>query len=109
MTSDPERALDSLEGIVQREARRVLSETQLAPDPKRVAEGWERRFIADRQRAAEAIALYEELGFEVVADPLKREDLGDDCDDCQLAALLGFTTIYTRRRPDAAPHKETGA
>ena len=49
--------------LVETEARRVLSESQLRPDPARVAEGWERRFIADSTRAEEAIQLYESLGF----------------------------------------------
>jgi hypothetical protein len=39
----------SLGPIVEQEARRMLSEAQLAPDPARVADGWERRFIADGQ------------------------------------------------------------
>ena len=43
--------------------------------------------------------LYEELGFEVCADPLKPEDLAGECEDCQLLMLLQFKTIYTRRTP----------
>ena len=84
--------------LVRQEAHRVLSEASLAPDPARVADGWERRFIADGERAAEAIRLYEELGFEVAADPIRQEELGSDCTDCQLLMLLQFRTIYTRRR-----------
>jgi len=83
---------------VQQEASRVLSEAQLAPDPARLADGWERRFIADGPRADEAMRLYEELGFEVVADPVPPEALTGDCTDCQLLMLLRFKTIYTRRR-----------
>jgi hypothetical protein len=86
-----------LSGMVEAEARRMLSEAQLAPDPARVADGWERRFITDATRTPEVVALYESLGFEVVADPIRREDFPDGCDDCQLVALMGFRTIYTRR------------
>ena len=89
------RGLDS---IVDSEARRVLSEAQLRPDPARVADGWERRFIADAARTREACELYESLGFEVVADPLRAGELGEECDDCLLVALAQFRTIYTRRR-----------
>lgn len=92
--------IDPLRLVVQGEARRVLSEAQLRPDPARVADGWERRFIADAQRVEEAIELYEQLGFEVVADPIRGEEFGDECDDCQLVALLGFRTIYTRKKRD---------
>jgi hypothetical protein len=92
-----------LSGVVQGEAHRMLSEAQLAPDPARVASGWERRFITDRTRLDEVVALYEAAGFEVCADPIRREELPDDCDDCQLLGLMRFRTIYTRR-PAAGRH-----
>jgi hypothetical protein len=88
----------SLSPFVEQEARRLLSERALQGDPQRLADGWVRRFIADGRRAEEAIELYEQLGYEVCADPVRREDVGADCDDCQLAAMLKFVTIYTRRR-----------
>jgi hypothetical protein len=103
---DPRPSDDStrpLGRLVEQEARRVLSEATLAPDPARLADGWERRFIADGRRAEEAMALYRELGFEVVADPLRPEDMPDDCDDCQLLATLRFRTIYTRRPRPPSP------
>jgi hypothetical protein len=55
-----------------------------------------RRFIADGPRAKEAMRLYEDLGFEVCADPLQPEALAAGCEDCQLLMLLQFRTIYTR-------------
>ena len=93
--SDPDRVVASLGGLVQAEARRALTESQLAPDPALTAKGWERRFIADPRRTQEATELYTELGFEVRAEPLTPEELGDECGDCQLV-LMGFRTIYTR-------------
>jgi hypothetical protein len=87
-----------LGSIVETEARRVLSEAQLRPDPDRVANGWERRFIADATRTKEAIELYESLGFEVVADPIRTHEMGEECDDCVLVALMQFRTIYTRKK-----------
>jgi hypothetical protein len=92
-------AARSLGPLVEQEARRILSEEQLAPDPSLVADGWERRFIADGRRAKEAVALYEELGFEVRAEPVRTDEMGDDCEDCQLLIALAFKTIYTRRLP----------
>ena len=89
-------AVTPLGRLVRQEARRLLSAAQLAPDPARVAAGWERRFIADGKRAREAMALYRDLGYEVCADPLRPEDLADGCEDCQVLMTLRFTTIYTR-------------
>ena len=79
----------------------MLSTAALSADPARLAAGWERRFLADGPRAAEAVALYESLGVEVAADPLSGPDLPADCTDCQLATLLAFKTIYTRRPKEA--------
>lgn len=86
-----------LHHVVNAEARRVLGEAQLRPDPTRLAAGWERRFITDAGRAEELTVLYRELGFEVASDPVTAEELGDDCEDCRLITLLHFRTIYTRR------------
>jgi len=89
---------DRLGFVVEAEARRLLAESSFAADPELLAAGWERRFIADKQRADEAMDLYRSLGYEVCAKPLRKEDVGPDCDDCQLVMLLSFTTIYTRKQ-----------
>jgi hypothetical protein len=103
--SDPPRRppdLDALAGIVAGESRRILSEAALDADPARVAEGWERRFVADGRRAEEAMALYGALGFEVVADPIRVDGMDPECEACQVAMLLNFKTIYTRKRKGPA-------
>lgn len=95
-TTPPPREAASLRYIVEAEAKRVLSEAQIEADPARIADGWERRFIADGPRAAEMIALYEELGYEVVADPITPEQMDDECVDCAVLIQLAFKMIYTR-------------
>ncbi len=97
-SDNPSAKTDELGLIVQQEAHRVLSEAQLAPDPKLVAAGWERRFFADGRRVQEMVDLYTELGYAVHLEPIKAEAFTDDCEDCGLVALLKFVTIYTRKR-----------
>ena len=92
------KTAESLGHLVEQEARRLLSAEQIEGDPARIADGWERRFIADAQRAMEAVELYARLGYEVCADPVDPEEVGEDCGDCQLLAALQFKVIYTRRR-----------
>ncbi len=87
-----------LSRLVEEEAKRALSEAQLTADPVLIAEGWERRFVTDGRRAAEAVELYEELGYEVRAETVRREELENECEDCQLLLLMQFKTIYTRRK-----------
>lgn len=83
--------------VVRGEAHRLLADDQLEPDPALVAQGWERRFVADGKRAREAIALYEELGYEVHAEPVHPEHVNPDCEDCLLVAMMHFQMIYTRK------------
>ena len=66
-------------------------------DPVRLAEGWERRFIAQGARLDEMMRLYEALGYEVVADPVSGGRSGVECEGCRLATQFEFKLIYTRR------------
>ena len=90
--------VQSLSLIVEQEARRFFSDAQLKPDPALVAEGWQPRFIGDARQVKEATDLYTELGFEVRAEPVPVEQMGDECSDCQVLILLQFKTIYTRKK-----------
>jgi hypothetical protein len=80
------------------ESGRVLSDADLRPDPALVAEGWERRFTADASRAAEAMELYAQLGYEVRAESVIHEEHTDECGDCSSVMALQFKTIYTRKK-----------
>jgi len=65
-------------------------------DPKLVAEGWVRRYLADPERAKEAVELYSKLGYEVKAQKLTPEDFGANCGDCSSTVCESFVMIYTR-------------
>jgi len=87
-----------IEELFGRSTRRVLSDSQLEPDPELVAQGWERRFTADPQRAQEAMELYTQLGYGVRLELARSVELADDCEDCLSGAALVFKTIYTRKK-----------
>jgi hypothetical protein len=89
-----------IEELLGHSTRRVLSDSQLEADPELVAQGWERRFTADPQRAQEATELYSQLGYEVRVESVRSIEFADDCEDCLSAAALGFKTIYTRKKTD---------
>jgi hypothetical protein len=61
------------------------------------AEGWQRRYLADPQRAQEAVDLYGALGFEVRAEKLTPSDFGPQCGDCSLVVCREYVLIYTRK------------
>ena len=67
------------------------------PDPQLSAEGWERRFIADAQRAQDAIEMYAEMGHEVRLEPVNATGLSEACSGC-LEAFAQFRVVYTRKK-----------
>ncbi len=69
----------------------------LPPDPRLTAQGWERRYIADKRMAKEALDTYGELGYEVRLEPISTDGLKDECEGC-LALLRHFKMVYTRRK-----------
>jgi hypothetical protein len=66
-------------------------------DPELIADGWERRHLADPDRAEEAVQLYSSLGFEVKCQKLTPADFGPDCGDCASVVCKTYVLIYTRR------------
>ncbi len=60
-----------------------------------LSEGWSRCFIADEPRLSEAIATYEELGFEVMLLPVPLDD--GSCTECMALAPDKYRLIYTRK------------
>jgi hypothetical protein len=87
-----------IESSLDGSGRRFFSDAQLQSDSSLIAQGWERRFTADDQRAKEAMELYRQLGYEVRAEPVLPEELPDDCQDCKTVVSFYFQTIYTRKR-----------
>lgn len=67
------------------------------PDPELVAQGWERRFIADARMTRDALETYSELGYEVRLEPIDVEGLKDECTGCKVL-LEKFSVVYTRKK-----------
>jgi hypothetical protein len=66
-------------------------------DPELVAQGWQRRFMADPARVEESTRLYAEMGFEVREKAIDPSELSELCGDCRLATCQAYVTIYTRK------------
>jgi hypothetical protein len=75
-----------------------LPDFERPANPQLVAQGWERRFMADGTRLTEYLELYSSLGFEVRTEAVQPEEIGPECDDCRLMICRQFVTLYTRRR-----------
>ena len=57
-------------------------------------EGWSKRFTMDEPRLSEAVAQYEEIGFEVLLDPV--DTSSEECTSCMTVLSDRYKTIYTR-------------
>ena len=57
-------------------------------------EGWTKRFIMDEPRLSEAVAQYEEIGFEVRLEPV--DTSSEVCTSCMTVVSDRYKTIYTR-------------
>ncbi len=59
-------------------------------------EGWEKRTTTDESRLSEMVNEYEQLGFEVLIEPLDLKSEG--CAKCFNISPANYKTIYIRRR-----------
>ena len=66
-----------------------------ARDEELARSGWTHRFTGAPPRLNEVQQLYEQLGMEVLLDPVSPEELPEGCDECTLATNW-FKVIYTR-------------
>ncbi len=73
-------------------------ERSIPADPKLVAEGWIRRYLADPARAKESIDLYTSMGYEVKAQKLTPSDLGPKCGGCAPVVCNSCVLIYTHKK-----------
>jgi hypothetical protein len=61
-------------------------------------EGWEKRFTADEPRLSEMVRQYEEIGFEVLLEPV--DSSSEECTSCITAFPERYKTIYTRPKKE---------
>lgn len=59
-------------------------------------EGWEKRTTYDEPRLSELVEMYEEMGFEVILEPVRPEE-EPGCSECMKTDLNRYKTIYVRK------------
>lgn len=63
-----------------------------------VTEGWTRQFLTDEPRLSEAVEEYQELGFEVLLEPIDPLEKTGECTSCLMGTCDRYKIIYTRLR-----------
>ena len=84
-----------------------IGDTGVRTDARLLEQGWERRHLADPQRAKEAIDLFGSMGWEVRAERLTPDDLGSGCLHCASTVCRSYVVIYVRK-PGSGPDSDRG-
>jgi hypothetical protein len=79
------------------------AELGVRTDPALVADGWVRRYLADPERAREAVETYGAAGFEVRLEPLKPGNFAEHCQGCAAIVCRTYVVVYTRKKPGSTP------
>jgi hypothetical protein len=61
-------------------------------------EGWIKRTTIDEPRLSEIVKEYKTLGYEVHLEPVKFEDLDEDCRKCYRESIDKIKTVYVRKK-----------
>jgi hypothetical protein len=75
---------------------RLICEREMTRAEELQKEGWEKRFTIDEPRLSEMLEQYQELGFEVLLEPV--DPSSEECTVCITASPDRYRTIYTRRK-----------
>ena len=60
-------------------------------------QGWEKRTIYDEPRLSELVDMYEEMGFEVLLEPVIPEE-EPGCSECMKIVPERYKVLYTRKK-----------
>ena len=61
-------------------------------------EGWVKRTTIDEPRLSEITELYKSLGYEVRVEPVKLDELDEECRRCYQNQIDKIRTVYVRKR-----------
>lgn len=60
--------------------------------------GWNKRTTIGEPRLTEIVELYKSLGYEVRVEPVKLDELDDDCKKCYADEAEEVKTVYVKKR-----------
>lgn len=61
-------------------------------------EGWIRQTTIGESRLSEIVELYKSLGYEVRLEPVKVDDLDEECRRCYEGEINEVKTVYVKKR-----------
>ena len=67
-------------------------------DTKLEKEGWTKQTTIGEPRLSEIVELYESLGYEVRLEPVKLDELDEECRKCYEGEIDKVKTVYVRKK-----------
>jgi hypothetical protein len=64
--------------------------------------GWIKRTTIGEPRLSEIVELYKSLGYEVRVEPVRLDELDDDCRRCYQDDIDAVKTVYIKKKDDKA-------
>lgn len=61
-------------------------------------EGWIKRTTTTEPRLSEIVELYKSLGYEVRVEPVRLDELDDDCRTCYENEVEEVKTVYVKKK-----------
>jgi len=77
-----------------------MSEKKKPKEEKLKEEGWIKQTTIGEPRLSEIVELYESLGFEVHLEPVRLDELDEECRRCYEGEINEVKTVYIRKKKD---------
>ena len=74
-----------------------MAEDKESREKRLETEGWVKQTTIGEPRLGEIVELYKSLGYEVHLEPLKLEELDEECRSCYESEIGEVKTVYVRK------------
>ena len=78
--------------------RRLMAEGKGLREKNLEKEGWVKQTTIGEPRLSEIVELYKSLGYEVHLEPVKLEELDEECRSCYESEIGEVKTVYIRKK-----------
>lgn len=78
-----------------------MAEKEMTREEELAAQGWTRMFTMDEPRLSEAVEMYEQMGMEVLLEPVVIDPDSETCQMCFEQDCDRYKTIWTRSKGES--------
>jgi hypothetical protein len=75
-----------------------MAEDKESREKRLETEGWVKQTTIGEPRLSEIVELYKSLGYEVHLEPVKLDELDEECRSCYESEVGEVKTVYVRKK-----------